>query len=70
VTLAALEVDEVDVDFGVDPDTLDEPLGEVDFAPLAGVVAVVAAAGVVPLLAAAVTGVADPFKQLVSPAPA
>jgi hypothetical protein len=41
----------------------------VDFAPLAGVVAVVAAAGVVPLLAAAVTGVADPFKQLVSPEP-
>lgn len=71
VAIAALEVD---VDFGVDPDEPDEPLGAVVVAPLAAVVpvpveGVVVDAGVAPLLVAAVAAVADPLKQLVEPPP-
>jgi hypothetical protein len=68
VTITAFELEVVD--FGVDADELDEPLGAVVVALLAAVVPVpVEGVVVAPLLVATVAGVADPFKQLVSPEP-
>jgi hypothetical protein len=71
VTITAFELEVVD--FGVDADEPDDepPAGAVVVGLLAAVVPVpvVAATGVDPALVAAVAGVADPFKQLVSPVP-